>query len=101
MIPVWCDSAECPPGWRIKKDAADIQCAGVAIGVGEVNMFARAGNTDTSTCCDEYAKCKNGVTGDLFNVGGLRYRAAFTKKEGKDKGVTVKNDGCRAHNYNS
>jgi hypothetical protein len=114
MIPVWCDSAECPPGWRIKKDAADIQCAGVSIadggmghiecemsiGVGEVNMFAKHGATDTSTCCDELAKCKNGVTGDLFNEGGLRYRAAFTKQEGKDKGITVKKAGCRAHNYN-
>jgi hypothetical protein len=93
MIPVWCDSATCPPGWIMKPDAGDIQCAGMSItdggqghiecemsiGVGEVNMFKNHGRTDTSTCCIELAKCKNGVAGFLFN--------------GK-----ARKAGCRAHN---
>ena len=100
MIPVWCDSAVCPPGWIMKPDAGDIQCAGMSIkdggqghtecemsiGIGEVNMFKNHGATDTSTCCNELAKCKNGVAGHLF--GG---KAVYATGRGRE---------CSAHNKN-
>ena len=43
----------------------------MSIGVGEVNMFKNHGATDTDTCCDELAKCKNGVAGTLFGCNAV------------------------------
>ena len=69
----------------MKPDAGIIQCTGMSIadggqghtecemsiGVGKVNKFKKHGATDTDTCCDELAKCKNGVAGTLFGCNAV------------------------------